>query len=142
MRSPVLVQLLGSPVGFPVGVLLVLERTDSLSPRHSMDDESDVIGSFLDQLPRAVDLLGSMDIGSLLTVRAQASLILQLWEVALEGQRARLLRSMSTGEQKVGEWKARARSESHPLTSTLAQEVALWRAVDQITSSALALRSK
>lgn len=143
MREPVLVQLLGAEVGFPRGVLLTYESADSISPRHKLDKEPEVIQSFLSLcLPKAVDLVGSMDLGGLITARAQVSLILQLWEVALEGQRARVLRSMSTGDQKVGEWKARAKAEAHPLTSTLAQEVALWRAVDLITSSASSVRLK
>ena len=142
MRGTPLSRLIGEEVGFPRGFLVLSERSDEFAPLLPMEEEPERIKAVLDRIPSIGGALGRIDIGELLTLQTQTFAILQLWELALEGQKARVVRSMIQAEGKVGEWKARAKSEAHPLVGVLAQEVALWRALSSVSSSALSLRSK
>lgn len=142
MKGSPLSRLIGEEVGFPRGFLVLSERSDEFSPLLSMEEESQRIKEVLDRIPSVGEALGRINLGELLSVQTQSFAILQLWELALEGQKARVVRSMIQSEGKVGEWKARAKSEAHPLVGVLAQEVVLWRALSSISTSALSLRSK
>lgn len=141
MKTDNLKTALGMDAGFPRGFVCVFESSDEISPLTKIEDEAELMGSVIDRLPVTVTELSQLPFGELLSVHSQCVSILSLWRATVDHQRARHTRNFIRHDPKGGEWKARAKVDSHPTLMLLNVEVSLWEGVTGLVSEVYKART-
>lgn len=129
MNTSLLKTALGMDAGFPRGFVCVFESSDEITPLTKIEDEAELMGSVIERLPVTVCQLSELSFGELLSIHSQCVSTLSLWRTTVEHQKARHTRNFIRNDPKGGEWKARAKVDSHPTLMLLNMEVSLWEGV-------------